>query len=147
MRQIKFRGRRLDNGKWVYGDLIENQGRFFIYHATSETTTKDSDDGHITVVAVAVDGSTVGQFTGRYDKNGREIYEGDIVRFPVNGPTEDTAVLKTSEVKWNKDLFRFTVLSELWRSEYCIIDGGRVGQMEVICNIHDNPELLKGGEE
>lgn len=52
MREIKFRGRRLDNGKWESGDLLENQGRNFIYHATSESTIEDNDDGRIVVVAV-----------------------------------------------------------------------------------------------
>ena len=70
MRKILFRGKRLDNGEWVYGDLIENQGRCFIYHATSETTIKDNDDNKISVVAVAVDHDTVGQFTGLSDKDG-----------------------------------------------------------------------------
>ena len=43
MREIKFRGKRLDNGEWESGDLLENQGRNFIYHATSESTIEDND--------------------------------------------------------------------------------------------------------
>lgn len=145
MRQIKFRG--LGAGRWRYGYYVhfDNKPNNEVYNSVfCDFIVSQSKYGEH---HIPVDPDTIGQFTGLYDKNGKEIYEGDIVRFPVNGPTEDTAVLKTSEVKWNKDLFRFTVLSELWRSEYCIIDGGRVGQMEVIGNMHDNPELLKGGEK
>lgn len=54
-REIKFRGKRLDNGEYIVGDLIENQGRFFIYHATSETTIEDNNDGRISIIAVEVD--------------------------------------------------------------------------------------------
>lgn len=44
MKDIKFRGKRFDNGELVIGDLIENQGRSFIYHATSESTIEDNAD-------------------------------------------------------------------------------------------------------
>lgn len=78
MREGKFRGKRLDNRKWEYGDLIENQGRFFIYHATSETTIEDNDDGRIVVAAVEVDPNTVGQYTGLQDMNDKDIWKDDI---------------------------------------------------------------------
>ena len=71
MREILCRGKRLDNGVWEYGDLIENQGRFFIYHATSETTIEDNDDGRIVVAAVEIDPDTVAQYTGMKDNNGK----------------------------------------------------------------------------
>ena len=82
MRDGKFRGKRLDNRKWEYGDLIENQGRFFIYHATSETTIEDNDDGRIVVAAVEVDPNTVGQYPGLQDMNGKDIWTDDIRCIP-----------------------------------------------------------------
>lgn len=64
MKDIKFRGRRLDNGELEVGDLIENQGRSFIYHATSENTIEDNDDGRLVIAAVEVDPTTVEQYIG-----------------------------------------------------------------------------------
>ena len=62
MKDIKFRGKRFDNGELVIGDLIENQGRSFIYHATSESTIEDNDDGRIVIAAVEADPTTVEQY-------------------------------------------------------------------------------------
>ncbi len=134
MRTIKFRGKRLDNGEWGYGDLIENQGRFFIYHATSESTIEDNENGRIVVVAVEVDSSTVGQFAELKDEKGREIYEGDIVRDEYEG---------VAKVCFD---------SYSWQLIYGIGDDGNQVQsfeeldglrIAIIDNIHDNPELIK----
>lgn len=64
MKGIKFRGKRFDNGELVIGDLIENQGRSFIYHATSGSTIEDNADGRIVIVVVEVDPATVEQYIG-----------------------------------------------------------------------------------
>lgn len=135
MREIKFRGKRLDNGEWESGDLLENQGRNFIYHATSESTIEDNDDGRIVVVAVEVDPATVGQYTGLKDKNGEEICEGDVLtdKFGSIGVVEWRNcgfVVNFGDV----DIF---LISDCFDDSY---------QMWAIGNMHDNPELLKGVE-
>jgi uncharacterized phage protein (TIGR01671 family) len=136
MREIKFRGKRLDNGKWESGDLLENQGRNFIYHATSESTIEDNDDGRIVVVAVEVDSSTVSQYTGLKDKNTRKVYEGDV----LTDKFESVGV-----VEWQNGCFVVNFGDvDVFQISDCFDDSY---QMWVIGNIHDNPELLKGGEQ
>lgn len=139
MRHIIFRGKRLDNGEWMYGDLIENQGRFFIYHATSETTIECNDDRRIIVAAVEVDPDTVGQYTGLKDRYGDRIWEGDIIHTKQYGKDE------YGLNHCGYDIFSVRFINSSFRIEsnnrwFYLTDGHHI---EVIGNIHDNPDLLK----
>ena len=121
MREIKFRGKRLDNGEWVYGDL---HIRTPFPHIHSE----------IDYSRVNIDPHTVGQFTGLHDKNGKEIYEGDIVAI--------AGVIK-GIVRYNARYWRYEIATADEPLENERIPSGRPEECwMVVGNIHDNPELL-----
>lgn len=148
-RQIKFRGRRIDNGEWVVGDLLHIAGGCLIYFG-SDTDTTEPDIEKSNPIAVeffkdeiaVVDPGTVGQFTGLLDKNGKEIYEGDIItvkgRYPrvVLWDKMMWALMPTEyyhdEVFWMMNLQHPGVD---WWEEFA-------DEFEIICNIHDNPKLI-----
>lgn len=126
-RTIKFRGKRIDNGEWVYGDLLQPTEICDIY----EIANCESIDG--TRYEVIPD--TTGQYTSLKDKNGKEIYEGDILK----------------SIQWN-DIYLVKYIGTafyLCRKENNgfnkITTWNNREKSEVIGNIYDNPELL-GGE-
>ena len=140
MREILFRGKCLANGEWVFGDL---------YHRGKEVVITSFYAGH----HVAVDPTTVGQFTGLLDKNDQRIFEGDLFR----DESEDL----TAVVIFKDGCFRlewrgitgtwtesgFDECGGGWGIVDCEpIDYWHIKDMEVIGNIHDNPELLEGGQ-
>lgn len=127
MRAIKFRGKRIDNGEWIYGDL------------------QIGDDDHIPMIGtvgpgrwveyIQVDENTIGQFTELKDKNGNEIYEDDILLDESGAYAVVYYSMGSFCVDFGEgfDLQYFTDSIH----EICYVAG----------NIHDNPELLKGGEQ
>jgi hypothetical protein len=130
MREIKFRGKRLDNGEWLYGSLVILNGRYFIF---------DDANRH------EVDPTTVGEFTGLKDKNGKEIYEGDVIRSPLSeDKTRPHRIFyHTGNAAFMRALIDRKELCYLRLDQDWIYKFGK----EVIGNIHDNLELLKGGEQ
>lgn len=126
MRTIKFRGKRLDNGEWIYGSYVPHYNFF--------GTIKDEmvdENGNLFEVAP----STVGQYTGLKDKNGKEIYEDDILLDESGAYAVVYYSMGSFCVDFGEgfDLQYFTDSIH----EICYVAG----------NIHDNPELLKGGEQ
>lgn len=147
-RKIKFRGKRQDTGEWVYGYYavlhisltdIDRETNLIIHvgtrteHAIFNDERKGESGYWKDVIP-----ETVGQFTGLHDKNGKEIYEGDIL---LDGYIK-------YEVWYSEDRSGF--IAEMIDPQNNLVDylGGYDTEriMTVIGNIHDNPELLKGGE-
>lgn len=121
---ITFRGKRVDNGEWVYGYYFESfTGIPYIMvlhdHILGMTEFYE------------VDPSTVGQYTGLKDKNGKEIYEGGVVR------------CRAGEEYHGVSEFDRIIVAKLGCAPG-MCDMIHCDSIKVIGNIHDNPELLKG---
>lgn len=127
MKEIKFRGKREYDGKFVYGNYAKygEVDRIIVNGASSCSS-------HPVIL------ETVGQYTGLKDNNGEEIYEGDIVKLladdeiaVIEYDSEDAAFI----VRY-RDIDCIITFSDIWGKE-----------VEVISNIHDNPKILIGDDE
>ena len=131
MREIKFRGKTVDTGNWVYGSYQAD-----VMLIGKHTIIYSDYDGYYCEEEVIPE--TIGQYTGLNDRNGKEIYEGDILKLVL--------------VDWSdvpEDIF--TVSSEQFVEDVCYLKSiianaieveSQTDCIEVIGNIYDNPELL-----
>lgn len=135
VREIKFRGKRLDNGEWAYGSLLQEQ----INGATCECIIID----HIYArERKQIKVGTCGQYTGLQDSNSKEIYEGDIL-------IEPSVATVPLEVRYNEKQCAFCLI-EHTHTEGPLLGTCPLGDMlrhyphmNVVGNIHDNPELCQ----
>lgn len=133
MCEILFRGKRIDNGEWLFGDLRH------IFHGEYRTHIVDNSNGlNNDVCGLEVASSTVGRFTGLTDKNGVKIFVGDIVLVKARSCSFTGCVIYWLEearyVCKTKSGMRYAICAKF--------------EFEVLGNIYDNPELLEvSGDE
>ena len=144
MREILFRGKRADNGEWIEGAYSPFNLNFFGEREEKPHIIIISDDKNIDGLWCEVIPETVGQYTGLTDKNGVKIFEGDIVRYGTNTDRADNKEIYevVFETRGGSRYFGIRI-SEIETWQFCFEVPAKL--MEVIGNIHDNPELL-GGE-
>jgi uncharacterized phage protein (TIGR01671 family) len=140
VRENKFRGKRKDNGKWTYGDLIQllgeqGGGRKFIVDNRFGACIDENGDFLNTEAPFVneVDPKTIGQFIGFTDKNGREIYGRDLVE-DENG---------IGEVEWVQEHCSYLVFTRNPSQYHRLESDGQLSRTAVIGNAIDNPELLE----
>lgn len=128
-REILFRGKRIDNGEWIEGSLLNFRENTYIIPHDSEYCYDNTENLAFDVEYFEVLSETVGQYTGRKDKNGRKIFEGDILE--AFNRNKGYVVFKNGA---------FTKSCSPKDMPYLIANDVNA----VIGNIHDNPELMKG---
>jgi len=127
MREILFRGKELNTGKWIEGDLIHSLGRTYC--------------GYYAETLGQVDPISVGEYTGIKDAKGLRIFEGDIVAAHLDrlNPSDTTVCF----VAWND--FAWRICQPGCSPD--MLESYDYGTWTVIGNIHDNPELLENAHE
>lgn len=136
-REIKFRGKRIKNGEWVYGSLL-------LWSDGDATILQNNDGNNNAVWKREVDPSTVGQYTGLKDKNGKEIYEGDIMFLSDRGSHKEEVIVEHGLYGWTFYNPKTATFYSDGSHTYYAVENYRFmfGTGVCIGNIHDNPELL-----
>ena len=130
MREILFRGKN-DRGEWIEGFYIKDYIGTYIYDKYRNTRMQ------------SVLPETVGQYTGLTDKNGKKIFDGDIVKAQDDVFGSPFCDGLTGKIEYDEAAY-FIVPKDIMDTQYLY---NECAVYEVIGNIHDNPELLKGGAE
>lgn len=139
MRTIKFRGKAIEPSLgWIYGDLLQISNIYPDIHRYKDTIEVNGEKCKRYELD-KVSHKTVGQFTGAFDCEGREIYEGDILSACYGHSPNITEVTGVVEFVHCGFALRFGKDAGVWLDQLI--------HAEIVGNIHDNPELLKGGNQ
>lgn len=133
-REIKFRGKGIEDNEWYYGDLIQVESGRVHYFIIQDYEIKEERIKLNTCASPEVVPETVGQHTGFYDRFGNEIYEEDIVY--VRSEDENAII------EWDDITARFILHFDDWIADF---DNYHGKELEVMGDTYNNPELL-GGE-
>lgn len=130
-REIEFRGYNPNNGKWLYGYYLVNRGKHYIVPDGIQPPSATPED-------FEAEPESIGQYTGLQDRNGKKIYEGDIIG-GSNGSINGYEWPFKLQIEWDKEACSFH--TPKWR------DMDKTHYYDVVGNIHDNPELAKTEEQ
>lgn len=144
MRTIKFRGKNIKTGEWVYGYYAKHH----FYTDKNLNPVKESiithdifnDEKKSGCYWTQVDGNTLGEYTGMEDNNGKEIYEGDIVTWLFFGGNWEVGKI---EFKREESQFRIVNRFSTVDNRESTVSIQNKRNLKVIGNIFDNPELMK----
>ena len=134
MREILFRGKRVDDGEWVYGSFCMDALEQFNGLCGVDGFIRLYDKTKRKMQSYEVDRETVGQYTGKTDKNKKRVFDGDIIRMFDAKPPFDVGV-----VQWD-DHDQCYVVRSTWSEKCNLTDFGNLGRpeyFEVIGNIHE----------
>lgn len=131
MRGILFRGKRIDNGEWIFGYYFQKKN--MLSEDGLPVTHCISDDPPF---GAEVEPKTVGQYTGMADKSGDKIFEGDILE--LDGEEE------FFEVGYETNAAKFVIIGDI---DMFYFDNVWTSEIKIVGNIHDDPELVGGSEE
>ena len=129
MRPIKFRGKRIDNGEWVYGPLCMS-AKYAPYILWSGNDS-------VVIETPIIDKDSIGEYTGLLDKNGKVIYDGDIILY--GGTIHHEVVFRHGSFCYL--LYGGEFVSYAGNTNFTFKPLNRSKDHEVVGNIHDNPEL------
>ena len=145
-REYLFRGKTIETHKWIYGGIVIMDGRYFIIKTITYPV-----DGSCSWGAYEVDPETVGQWTGLIDKNKVKVFEGDVFKGEELGEFEVVVYHNSGfavnsygyygcmmPYGWDETAGGFGAVDTYYLDELCI------DELEVIANVHDSYEILKG---
>ena len=151
MREILFRGKRKDNGEWLEGSALFADNKAFIFNNVKVEFFNGHNEYRMNFTLKEVIPETVGQYTGLTDKNGRKIFEGDIVHaiyqsnyVGMKNIDFGIGVVEYCGNYYSHASYEINIIGEIGSR---VFSASLEGGVEVIGNIYDNPELLRGGAD